>query len=170
MSQHSTRTPTFATPKKFRSKYGVIPRPRFYLPFALNSTDLNAKRSRVPSYHRLIKNTSHIYEPKHRARIKVEINKHTSSPNRNPAPRGLTVHVETLSGSDQSRSLKGPLCGISTFLSIILIWSIVLVSGERPPWTQRIVSSMRAAIVRRSKTLQQFFQGVALPYLVMHSS
>ena len=47
------------------------------------------------------------------------------------------------------------LCGISWFLSIVLIWSRVLMSGERPPWTQRTVWSIRAATVRKSKTLPQ---------------
>jgi hypothetical protein len=34
---------------------------------------------------------------------------------------------------------KLPSCGISIFLSMVLIWSIVLISGERPPWMQRIL-------------------------------
>ena len=37
-----------------------------------------------------------------------------------------------------------PSWGIYIFLSIVLIWSIVLISGDKPPWMQRIVPLTRA--------------------------
>lgn len=37
----------------------------------------------------------------------------TFLPNNQPAPRGLTVNVSTLSGSDQTISQNGPVQGIS---------------------------------------------------------
>ena len=45
-------------------------------------------------------------------------------------------------------SANGPSWGISTFLSISLIYSIVLISGDSPPWTQRTLFSIIAAIGR----------------------
>lgn len=120
--------------------------------------------------------------------------------------------------------LSSPLCGISWLRLIVLIWSSVLISGDSPPWTQRISSSiicqqariiyqqeyqhdlytgmfywiyagihvcigplllwenafslehskfelwLTAAMVRRSNTLQQYFQAFTFPYLFWHSS
>lgn len=66
----------------------------------------------------------------------------TFAPKSQPAPRGLIAHVSTSSGSDQTRSQKAPLWGISWLRSMVRIWSSVLMSGERPPWTQRICSSI----------------------------
>ncbi len=45
-----------------------------------------------------------------------------------------------------------------------------LISGERPPWTQRTRSSTRAATGSRSNMRHACRQTVELPYLVMHSS
>ena len=39
-------------------------------------------------------------------------------------------------------SQKAPLCGISCALSIVLIWSIVFRSGDKPPCTHNTHSSM----------------------------
>lgn len=66
----------------------------------------------------------------------------TFAPKSQPAPRGLIAHVSTSSGSDQTRSQKAPLWGISWLRSMVRIWSSVLMSGERPPCTQRICSSI----------------------------
>lgn len=66
----------------------------------------------------------------------------TLEPNSQPAPLGLIAQVSTSSGSDHTRSQKAPLWGISWLRSIVRIWSKVLISGERPPWTHRICSSI----------------------------
>lgn len=66
----------------------------------------------------------------------------TFAPNSQPAPLGLIAQVSTSSGSDQTRSQNAPLWGISWFLSMVRIWSRVLMSGESPPCTQRICSSI----------------------------
>ena len=63
-----------------------------------------------------------------------------------------------------------PLCGISWLRSINLIWSSVLISGDKPPCTHKTSPSINAATVRRSNTLQQYLQALALPYFVWHSS
>lgn len=65
-----------------------------------------------------------------------------------PAPRGLTAQSSMSSGSDHMRSQKLPSCGISWFLSINRIWSTVTMSGERPPCTHKILSSITAATLR----------------------
>ena len=57
----------------------------------------------------------------------------TLSPNSQPAPRGDTAQVSTSSGSLHTRSQKAPSCGISCARATTLIWSRVLISGERPP-------------------------------------
>lgn len=66
----------------------------------------------------------------------------TLAPNSQPAPLGLIAQVSTSSGSDQTRSQNAPLWGISWLRSMVRIWSKVLMSGERPPCTQRICSSI----------------------------
>lgn len=66
----------------------------------------------------------------------------TLAPNSQPAPLGLIAQVSTSSGSDQTRSQNAPLWGISWLRSMVRIWSRVLMSGERPPCTQRICSSI----------------------------
>lgn len=66
----------------------------------------------------------------------------TLEPKSQPAPRGLIAQVSTSSGSDHTRSQKAPLWGISWLRSIVRIWSKVLMSGERPPWTQSTCSSI----------------------------
>ena len=66
----------------------------------------------------------------------------TLAPKSHPAPLGEMAHVSTSSGSDHTRSQKAPLCGISWFRSMVRIWSRVLRSGERPPCTHRMHSSM----------------------------
>lgn len=57
----------------------------------------------------------------------------TLEPNSHPAPRGDYAQVSISSGSDHIISQNGPSCGISNLLSINLIWSTVLISGESPP-------------------------------------
>ena len=42
------------------------------------------------------------------------------------------LQLSISSGSDHMMSQKGPSCGISTFLSIVRIWLIVLMSGDKP--------------------------------------
>ena len=89
----------------------------------------------------------------------------TCLPNSHPAPLGEMFHalhppkpeppVSNSSGSLQTRSQKAPLWGISWLRSIVLIWSKVLISGERPPCTQRIWPSINAATVIRSNTYEQ---------------
>merc|ERR1712045_179755 len=90
----------------------------------------------------------------------------TFEPKSHPAPRGLTAHASTSSGSDHTKSQNAPLWGTSWFLSIKRIWSSVRISGESPPCTQRTCSSMRAATVKRSKTRQQYLHALAFPYFV----
>jgi hypothetical protein len=68
-----------------------------------------------------------------------------SPPKRYPAPLGLILHELISSGSDHIKSHIAPSCGTSYFLSITLISSRVDIDGERPPWTQKIFSSMIAA-------------------------
>ena len=46
----------------------------------------------------------------------------------------------SLDNNNNNAPQKAPLCGISWLRSIVLIWSRVLMSGERPPWTHRIHS------------------------------
>lgn len=75
-----------------------------------------------------------------------EEQRHTSpvtlDPNNHPAPRGLTAHVSTSSGSDHIKSQNGPSCGTSCARDIVRTWSSVRISGDRPPWTQRMDESM----------------------------
>lgn len=67
----------------------------------------------------------------------------TVAPKSQPAPRGLVAHVSMVSsGSDHTRSQKAPSWGISWPRSIIRIWSKVFTSGDKPPCTQRISSSI----------------------------
>jgi hypothetical protein len=49
----------------------------------------------------------------------------TLEPKSHPAPRGLTDQVSISSGSLHIKSQKGPSCGISQFLSIVLICSML---------------------------------------------
>ena len=46
------------------------------------------------------------------------------------------------SGSDHIKSHMAPSCGTSCLRSITRIWSSELIDGERPPCTQKILSSM----------------------------
>ncbi len=63
----------------------------------------------------------------------------TSPPNVYPAPLGDKENSSLSgSGSDQTKSAIGPSCGISRYLSMILIWSMEWMEGERPPCTQKI--------------------------------
>lgn len=66
----------------------------------------------------------------------------TFAPKSQPAPLGLMAQVSTSSGSDHTRSQNAPLWGISWFRSMVRIWSRVFMSGERPPWTHKICSSI----------------------------
>lgn len=75
----------------------------------------------------------------------------TRAPNSQPAPRGETAHASTSSGSDQTRSQKGPSCGISHTRSMVRTWSRVRRSGDRPPWTHRILESMMALMTETRK-------------------
>ena len=59
-----------------------------------------------------------------------------------------------------------PLWGISWFRSINLIWSRVLISGDKPPCTHKTSPSINAATVSKSNTLQQYLHALALPYFV----
>lgn len=77
----------------------------------------------------------------------------TLEPNSQPAPRGLIAQVSTSSGSDHTRSQKAPLWGISWLRSMVRIWSKVLMSGERPPWTHRTCSSIN--LIRHEKHQNQ---------------
>ena len=61
----------------------------------------------------------------------------TLDPKTHPAPLALMAQSSMSSGSDHMRSQKGPSWGISIFLSIVLIWSMVFISGLSPPWTQK---------------------------------
>lgn len=70
----------------------------------------------------------------------------TLAPKSQPAPLGLIAQVSTSSGSDQTRSQNAPLWGISWFRSMVRIWSRVLMSGESPPCTQRICSSINCEL------------------------
>lgn len=76
----------------------------------------------------------------------------TLSPNNHPAPLGLTAHVSTSSGSDQTRSQNAPSWGISCARATTRIWSRVLISGDKPPCTQSTLPSIMAARARKSKT------------------
>jgi len=66
-------------------------------------------------------------------------------PNKYPAPLGLKAHPSISSGSDHIKSHIGPSWGISYFLSIVLISSIDLIEGDRPPWMQNTFPSIIAA-------------------------
>ncbi len=52
----------------------------------------------------------------------------------------------TPSGSDHIRSHIAPSWGTSCFRSKMRIWSRVLIEGERPPCTQKILSSIIAKV------------------------
>lgn len=68
-----------------------------------------------------------------------------SPPKRYPAPLGLKPQPSISSGSDHIRSHIAPSWGTSIFLSIALISSKVWIDGDKPPWTQKILLSIRAA-------------------------
>ena len=105
-----------------------------------------------------------------------------SLPKRKPAPLGLNPHPTISliwnnykiknkpSGSDQSKSLIDPSCGISYYLLIFFISSTVSIVGDNPPCTQKISSSIIAAKLKKSKISVQYFQTLRLPYLRKHSS
>lgn len=79
----------------------------------------------------------------------------TLAPKSQPAPRGLMAHVSTSSGSDHTRSQKAPLWGISWLRSMVRIWSRVLMSGERPPCTHRICSSINCREMTENSAFSQ---------------
>ena len=65
-------------------------------------------------------------------------------PNRNPAPRGLSLYPWTSSGSLQTKSQPAPFSGISCTLGMARISSRVLAEGDSPPCMQKIYPSMTA--------------------------
>lgn len=72
----------------------------------------------------------------------------SSSIGSRPAIDRVYMSSKVPSGSDQSRSQIAPSCGISLILSKLLISSMVLILGDKPPCTQKILSSTMAEIVR----------------------
>ena len=91
----------------------------------------------------------------------------TLDPNNHPAPLLITFYVlfpklytkcifknddyrldmtqvSIWSGSDHTRSAYGPSWGISMWRSMVRIWSIVLISGDNPPWTHKTSPSIMA--------------------------
>mmetsp|Transcript_32219 Transcript_32219/g.28547 ORF Transcript_32219/g.28547 Transcript_32219/m.28547 type:complete len:146 (-) Transcript_32219:285-722(-) len=86
-----------------------------------------------------------------------------SLPNTTETPLLLPAHPEiSLSGSDQRRSQRSPISGTSVGRGIFLICSISSNSGEIPPWTQKIFSSIIAATGRQLKQVMNLFQSFML--------
>lgn len=48
--------------------------------------------------------------------------------------------------------------------------SMLGVKGDRPPWTQRILSSIRATKGRKSNISVKYFHTLSEPYFLKHSS
>lgn len=82
----------------------------------------------------------------------VEFLDHICSENKTSSSRTLAPSINFYyliiiipSGSDHIKSHITPSWGTSYFLLIVLISSIVLIYGDKPPWTQKILSFTTAA-------------------------
>jgi len=56
------------------------------------------------------------------------------------------------------------------FNVIFLTSEIVVMDGDKPPWTQNTLSFITAAKVKQSKTSVQYFHTLLDPYFLRHSS
>lgn len=87
----------------------------------------------------------------------------TSTPKVKLTPRSFSPQPCTsLSGSLQSRSHSSPVSGTSVGRIRRRICSIPCRSGLRPPWQQKIFSSMMAATGRQLKQSVKVFQSLTL--------
>ena len=87
----------------------------------------------------------------------------TSAPNVKDTPRSFSPQPCTsLSGSLQRRSQRRPVSGTSVGRMILRICSMDCRSGERPPWQQKIFSSIIAAMGKQLKQSVNVFHSLML--------
>lgn len=94
----------------------------------------------------------------------------TRLPKNKASSLGETSQLSISSGSDHIKSHIAPAFGIYCFRYSDLISSMLGVSGDRPPCTHNILSSMSATRGRKSNISVKYFHTLSDPYFLKHSS